>query len=155
MKIIITSDVHGHMDRLKRIALLHQDADFFLDAGDSEGNEASIKPFISVEGNNDYFQSFPKTRVIDCGEIKIYMTHSHEFFSSQREEGLVKKAIRLGCQIVVYGHTHVPLVKEIRGVTLICPGSLYYNRDRTPIGYVVLNIENQNMNIQHIPYVKP
>ena len=153
MKIIITSDVHGHFDRLKRLAFFHQDADNFLDAGDSEGSETSIKPFISVEGNNDQRHSFPKTRVIDCGIVKIYMTHSHEFFSSQRDEGLVKKAKRLGCQIVVYGHSHVPSVREINGVTLICPGSLHYNRDRSPIGYVVVTINEQSIDIQHVPYI--
>lgn len=152
MKIIITSDVHGNIARLQRIALLHDDADYYLDAGDSEGNTALIKPFISVEGNNDPYLIFPKTRVIECGDIKIYMTHSHEYFSSQREEGLVKKAKRLGCQIVVYGHSHVPDVREIHGVTLINPGSLYYNRDRSPIGYVILNIEQDKFSIQHIEY---
>ncbi|MBS3992036.1 MAG: YfcE family phosphodiesterase [Erysipelothrix sp.] len=152
MKIIITSDVHGHMDRLEKLALIHQDADYFLDAGDSEGNEFMIRPFISVEGNNDRFNTFPKTRVIDCGDVKIYMTHSHEFFTSQRDEGLVKKAKRLGCQIAVYGHSHVPEVKQLHGVTLICPGSLYYNRDRSPIGYVVLNIEHEKISVQHIEY---
>lgn len=152
MKIVITSDVHGNFARLQRIALLHHDADYFLDAGDSEGNESIIRPFISVEGNNDPYLIFPKTRVIECGDIKIYMTHSHEFFSSQREEGLVKKAKRLGCQIVVYGHSHVPDVKEVHGVTLICPGSLYYNRDRSPIGYVILNIDQDKFSAQHVEF---
>jgi uncharacterized protein len=152
VKVVITSDVHGHLDRLQRIAQLHHDADYFLDAGDSEGSESLILPFVSVEGNNDYSHLFPKTRVIDAHPHKIYMTHSHEFFVSQRDEGLVKKAKRLGCDIVIYGHSHVPDIKEMYGITLINPGSLYYNRDRSPLSYVVLTIQDHAMNIETIPY---
>jgi hypothetical protein len=152
LKIVITSDVHGHIERLERIAHIHHDADFFLDAGDSEATESMILPFVSVEGNNDMFHAFPKTRVIDAPPHKIYMTHSHEFFISQRDEGLVKKAKRLGCDIVIFGHSHVPLVQEMYGVTLINPGSLYYNRDRSPISYMVLTIDDFKINIERVPY---
>jgi len=152
MKIIITSDVHGYLERFEKLAQLHSDAKFFLDAGDSEGTESLILPFVSVEGNNDRYNFFPKTRVIDCGEIKIYMSHSHEFFMSQRDEGLVKKAKRLGCQIVVFGHSHVPSMQVLHGVTLLNPGSLYYNRDRSPIGYIKLTVEGTTFDVEFIHY---
>lgn len=152
MKIIITSDVHGHLDRLHHLVTVHPDADYYLDAGDSEGSETSVHPFLSVEGNNDRLQRFPKTRVIDAHDHKIYMTHSHEFYPSQRDDGLIKKAQRLGCDLVIYGHSHVPDVRTIHGVTLINPGSLYYNRDRSPLTYVILTIDESNVKIQHVPY---
>lgn len=152
VKIIITSDAHGHFSRLERIARIHDDADYYLDAGDSEGRASSIIPFISVEGNNDASFAFPKTRVIDVYPHKIYVTHSHEFFASQRTEGLVRKAQRLGCNFVIYGHSHVPDVQKIQGVTLINPGSLYYNRDRSPLSYIVLMLNGHEFSIERVAY---
>lgn len=152
VKIVITSDVHGRVSVFKKIAQRHQDVAWFIDAGDSESNETAILPFISVEGNNDVSGSFPKSRVIEVGRHKIYVSHSHEFFVSQRDAGLVKKAQRLGCGFVVYGHSHVPNVQTIHGVTLINPGSLYYNRDRSPIAYTILTLEEAQFTIERMAY---
>ena len=48
MKILLVSDSHGDYSSLDRLYKMYPEMDLYLHAGDSEQDEFSIKPFISV-----------------------------------------------------------------------------------------------------------
>ena len=58
----------------------------------------------------------------------------------------MEKAKAKDCQIVMYGHTHTPVVEEENGILVINPGSLTYprQRGRRP-SYAVMEIEEGNI----------
>ena len=62
MKIVVTSDCHGRVDILKRIATREKDAYLYLDAGDSEREERELLPFLSVKES----RSFNSESLSDC-----------------------------------------------------------------------------------------
>ena len=51
MKILLVSDSHGDYQSLDQLAKSFLAMDLYLHAGDSEQDEWSIKPFISVNDN--------------------------------------------------------------------------------------------------------
>ena len=55
MKILLVSDSHSDYTALDQLAAKYPNMDLYLHAGDSEQDEFSIKPFISVRGNCDHY----------------------------------------------------------------------------------------------------
>lgn len=141
MKVIITSDSHGNIEVLKKIASLHQDADLFIDAGDSERRNFEISPFLSVRGNCDIFIK-NNYRVDTLKDVTIYTTHGNELFFSDRT--LIDKAKNFGANIAVYGHIHIPKVNIYNDMIVICPGSVSRPRGGSNCCYAIVTFNNKN-----------
>ena len=71
MKIVVTSDSHGRVEILKRIAASEK-ADLYLDAGDSEREERELPPFLSVRGNRDHLIT-NRYRIVTAGGMRIFL----------------------------------------------------------------------------------
>jgi putative phosphoesterase len=118
-------------------------ADLILHAGDLtsaavlEELEALGPPVGAVLGNVDEpaLQALlPEERVVAVAGARIGMRHVPD-----RRERLLARFP--GCGAVVFGHTHVPLVEERKGVWLLNPGSPTERR-RSPFhSMLVLEVE--------------
>ena len=150
MKVVLTSDVHGKINTLQEITKEHQDAFMFVDCGDTELSPDRVAPFISVEGNNDRYFEFPETRVLQLGKIKVLVIHSHQVMMFKRDATLAKKARAVGAKAVFFGHYHIFYDKEVDGVRLISPGSLFYNRDQSQPSYAIVDIEEKNIKVTRV-----
>ena len=67
--------------------------------------------------------------VLDLGEKMVFATHGHVY----NEKNL--PPLRRG-DILLYGHTHVPLNKEAGGVICMNPGSVSIPKENTAHGYM-------------------
>ena len=76
MKILLVSDNHGDYQALDQLVNKYPNMDLYLHAGDSEQDEWSIKPFISVRGNCDHYYDFPNYLVIPSPAGNIYVQHT-------------------------------------------------------------------------------
>ncbi|MEM7534965.1 MAG: metallophosphoesterase family protein [Chloroflexota bacterium] len=100
---------------------------------------SAIAPVIAVHGNddtNDAQRELPYQQVITIGGQRILLWHSHfsdrvDEMDARRNDEIVPKfersiarARRTGANIVVFGHWHVPLVYEDKGVLVINPGAI-------------------------------
>jgi putative phosphoesterase len=143
MKIVVASDSHRDTEILDKIASL-TNADVYLHAGDSALPAELIRPFISVRGNCDSYP-YEISRFIECGDLKIYITHGH-LFSKKR---IVKNAKANGCHIAIFGHTHVPEIEEVEGIYLINPGSVSFPRGSKVKTYIEINYHDlSDLNIK-------
>lgn len=153
MKWIVVSDSHGHTDRLEKIKAENKDAKGFIHCGDYEDDDLTLNGFICVRGNNDYYTSSPIERIVELNDhYKAYVTHSHLVYVFERENSLVQKAKEKGCNIVLFGHTHIPTLRQIDGIYLVNPGSLYYNRNGSHISYCEIELEADQIKIRLKPY---
>ena len=75
MKILLVSDSHSDYASLDRLAAMYPNMDLYLHAGDSEQDEWSIKPFISVRGNCDHYYDFPNFLIIPSPYGNIFIQH--------------------------------------------------------------------------------
>ena len=153
MEVIVCSDSHGLSSRLSELEKKYPHADLYLHCGDLEDDCRLFPKWIFVRGNNDYFasdQEMPMERVIPCQGHKIYMCHSHRFPYLHRERAMAARAKELGCDIVLYGHTHVSNLQKVDGVAIVNPGSIWYPRDGKAPSYAKLDMDGDHFHAQII-----
>lgn len=100
---------------------------------------SSIAPVVAVHGNDETVEAqkaLPYQQVIAIGGQRLFLCHAHypdraEELASRRDDGWGPKldhraamARSVGASIAIFGHTHIPMVKEHGGVLLINPGAI-------------------------------
>ena len=100
---------------------------------------SGIAPVVAVHGNDDSADSqreLPYQQVVTVGGKRILLWHSHypdrqEELKARREDRwepslarLAQRGRRAAAQVVVYGHTHIPLARVYDGVLLVNPGAI-------------------------------
>lgn len=125
MTFLLTSDVHGDLDRFKRLIERHANVDLHIDAGDlCLRNQTFHHPFTTVKGNNDFGSDEPLIRLIDIGGVKVMVAHGHIEHVKFGLERLKLKAKAHGADLCVFGHTHRRYLDREHGVLFVNPGSL-------------------------------
>ena len=127
LKICLSSDNHGHMDGIHKILSDNPACDYYFHCGDSMVEPKLLSPFISVEGNNDWYYEYPKDRLLNIGGHTIYIFHGTGYTFSQNL--MLEKAKSVKADIVFFGHTHIFIDEIYDNIHFINPGSTYYNRD--------------------------
>ena len=107
--------------------------DMVIHCGDIEGQEHIFSeyagcPMKMVLGNNDFFSQLPREQEFNIGKYHIWLTHGHNYYVSMDPEIIKKEAIARRMDIVMYGHTHKPVVDIGDNITALNPGSLSYPR---------------------------
>ncbi|MCI6675494.1 MAG: metallophosphoesterase [Clostridiales bacterium] len=149
MRVLIVSDTHRQHESLKKVLKKEENIDMLIHLGDVEGYEEYIKelagcPVEMVAGNNDFFSSLDKEKEIHIGRYKVLLTHGHYYYVSMETSVIKMEAYSRGCDIVMYGHTHKPVVEYDLGIIALNPGSLSYPRqkNRKP-SYIIMEIDEK------------
>lgn len=126
---IIISDSHGNMDGVKKLYPLFSENDFIIHLGDTSADAVKIadnfaKKTVIINGNCEFFKCGEDERVLEIEGVKIFACHGHKYGVKQTYSLLAKRAKELGCTVALYGHTHIPEIKEVDGITLVNPGTL-------------------------------
>lgn len=129
MRILIVSDSHGRNQQLERALYNEEPLDMVIHLGDLEGSDAFLKqnvccPLEMISGNNDYFTQIEREKLIQIGNYKVVLTHGHRHSVSFGTEDLKEWARALEADIVMYGHTHIPLLEIEEDLTVLNPGSI-------------------------------
>ena len=136
-KIIIMSDSHGTAAHALRAMEKEKPFDLLVHLGDVQGHDQEIAvaagcPCYFVRGNCDYDQNLPTFTVFQIGNHKVYAAHGHRQHVSYGTEYLEQSALQYGCDIAMYGHTHVPDLREKEKITILNPGSISLPRQNDP-----------------------
>lgn len=159
MKVLIVSDTHRNEDNLIAALENEDNLDLLIHCGDVEGAEDEIEHYagcrtVFVAGNNDFFSRLPREAELQVDEHKVWVTHGHNYYVNTNPEYIRKEARARGMDIVVYGHTHRPVIEKTDNLIVINPGSLTYPRQegRRP-SYVVLELTGHNIQRLEIVYL--
>lgn len=149
MKVLIVSDTHKY-NRNFYEALRLEKPDLVIHCGDAEGYEdefaeAADCPVKVVLGNNDFFSDLPRELMLDIGPYKVWAVHGHNYHVFMGTEIIKSEAAERGVDIVLYGHTHRPVVDEEGPVIAVNPGSLSYPRQegKQP-SYAVMELDEMD-----------
>jgi len=146
----VISDTHGLLR--KEVIKQLEDCDLIIHAGDIGKLDVisqleNIAPVKAVRGNVDreeWCLKFPLTEAIEIADTFIYVIHNID------ELDLDPGAAEFN--IVICGHSHKSLVKEIDGVTYLNPGSVGPKRFNLPISLGKIEIGSEiNIRIINIP----
>lgn len=128
MRIIVISDTHRQQIDLIHSLIDLQKPDVILHLGDNvEDGENLSKIFgietIIVKGNGDFNSDYPYDRILDLAGKRIFMTHGHRYNVKNSYMSLYYKGLEVKADMVLYGHTHVPLNVNEKGMIIMNPGS--------------------------------
>lgn len=153
MKIIITGDTHipGRESKLpKRLLEACSDADFIIHTGDWCSPEvfeklSTLSKVKGVYGNvdgEDMRALVPARQLIDIGGLQIGLVHGHGD-KKTTEQRAVEAFAKEQVDAIVFGHSHIPVIKYFKGVLLMNPGSPTDKRKLPFYSFITLEIGNE------------
>ena len=142
MKVLVLSDSHGRPDALRRaIEAENPQALLFLGDGLSDAEkmreEYPLLPIFTVPGNCDWGSLDEPERLIELDGVRILMLHGHTRGVKYNGMNAYYAAKEMGAQVLLYGHTHRPMVDYDGTTYSMNPGSIRYTGT-----YGVLLLEN-------------
>ncbi|KIL51877.1 metallophosphoesterase family protein [Jeotgalibacillus soli] len=159
MKMIVISDTHMPKMAKKIPEALKKgltDADLILHAGDWQTAEVydelrKYAPVEGVTGNIDeegLHKLFDRKKILHFGEVKIGITHG-----DGKGKTTEKRAMDVfkddDIDILIYGHSHIPVLKTNDKPILFNPGSPTDKRRQQHYSYGVIEIE-KTVSIEHV-----
>ena len=177
MRRLIASDLHGSVVYTEQlVALYHASGaeqlvllgDLFFSGSydprygyDPEGVAELLAPLagslVWVEGNCDRgaerllpVPAQPRYVQTVWDGHAVFLTHGHRFGAKGGTGGLIAAARAEGCDIVLFGHTHLPLESYVPeyGMYLFNPGSLGHPREGVP-SFGLLMLDGKNVLFSH------
>jgi hypothetical protein len=159
VRILIVSDTHRKNENYLKVVESIGELDMVIHLGDVEGSELLIQeavdcPVEMVAGNNDFFSDLPMEKIFQIGKYRVMITHGHRYYIGMGNEVLKREAIAEGVDIVMYGHTHKPVVDISKNIIAINPGSISYPRqeNRKP-SYIIMEIDDDGEAQFDIKYI--
>lgn len=99
--------------------------------------------FRYIKGNCDYGSEAPLTQTIDLMPgHRVFATHGHRYRVNSTLDYLEQAALEEGCDIALYGHTHVSQCTYENGIYVMNPGSASCPRDGNPPSYGILDVSS-------------
>lgn len=148
-KIVIMSDNHGDQSMIDYVKEHEQDGDYYIHCGDSEAYDLRVlEGFICVKGNNDWSLDLPKEARLVVEGVSIFITHGQYFGYFNRELAMNDILTRNHCQVLISGHTHIPMFQKDESFYYINPGSTTLPRGGSARSYAVLFIDNGKLDFR-------
>lgn len=122
------SDTHGDKTAIRAAACAMGDVNALAFMGDCASDLDAIRsvfnvPVYAVRGNCDMFCDEPYEVVITIEGRKLLITHGHNYRVKLTYDMLYYRALELGCDAALFGHTHTPYSSYDGGVLLFNPGA--------------------------------
>jgi len=94
----------------------------------------------AVRGNCDMRGLYPEERLIELQGKKIFMCHGHRYGVKYGYNSIFYRGKEVGADIVLFGHSHIPIIEEEDGLILMNPGSISLGMGRLDktLGYIDL-----------------
>ena len=107
--------------------------DMLIHLGDVEGEEDYIEllaecPLEIVAGNNDFFSDLPREKSLRIGKYRVLLTHGHYYCVATGVADIEREAAARDYDIVMFGHTHRPVIHYGKDIIALNPGSISFPR---------------------------
>ena len=159
MKIIVVSDTNKDYKKYKSVVEKNLDADMIIHLGDGEHEFADVAKefpqmnFYYVGGEHDFGQH-KSTEVIEADGYKFLCVHGHEHNVQGSLDPIVNEAKQRGCQVALFGHTHMYRTEFIDGIYIMNPGAIDSPRGKNPPTYGLVRTDPSGKLTMNIVAVK-
>ncbi|RUS46210.1 metallophosphoesterase family protein [Cohnella sp. AR92] len=164
MKLGIVSDTH--MPRMAKELpepLVHafRKVDAILHAGDWTDLRIleqleKLAPVYGVAGNNDgtdIVKKFGYRKILQLGGVSIGLVHGHGDGGRTATETRALRAFQNDpVDAIVYGHSHLPVLKRVNGLLVFNPGSPTDKRRLSQFSFGLMKIEEGRIQAKHVYY---
>lgn len=146
---MVVSDTHGEIDECINIVNNTNDIELLIHLGDYTKDAEKIKKetkikTINVKGNCDFSDSItPYERMIKINNKKIFLTHGHKYLVKSTLNKIYYKAKEVSADIILFGHSHMPVSVTHDNILLFNPGSISMPKYGSNKCYGILNVSNK------------
>jgi putative phosphoesterase len=150
MRIGVVGDIHGNYEALYQAVQRMNHPNLLLFTGDGFRDicrlieEVEI-PIEGVAGNCDVHTEYTNELILKLGKFKVLLTHGHLY---NVKNGLTRIGLAgrsKGVNLVVFGHTHMPLDDQWYEVKLFNPGTLCRERSVRGLTYGMIEITDSGI----------
>lgn len=135
-------------------------ADLIIHAGDWQSTAVykqllEFAPVAGVIGNvdeDDLVTIFPFKKIIEINGVRTGITHGHGQ-GKTTEKRVLSVFEGDDVEIIIFGHSHIPLKKEVNGKILFNPGSPTDKRKQAQYSFGRIQLE-EAITIEHIFFDK-
>ncbi|MBD2871862.1 metallophosphoesterase family protein [Paenibacillus arenilitoris] len=164
MKIVVVSDTHmPRMNKKLPDRLLRElkTAKAVIHAGDWTKLSvyealAAFAPVYGVAGNNDgadIVRKFGWRRQFELEGVKIGIVHGHGPGRRSNTEARALEAFQNDrLHVLIYGHSHIPVLKRSGGLLVFNPGSPTDKRRQPMYSFGILRLAGGAVSAKHIFY---
>ncbi len=154
MRIGVISDTHGKLR--PEVFTCFAEVDHIVHAGDVGNADillelGALAQVTAVFGNVDdpaVRRSLPEVARLEAGGRRIVVVHGHQFGSPTPAR--LRRA-HPEADIVVFGHTHVPLIERQEGCLFLNPGAAGPARFRSKPSVAILQLSPEQSSASLIP----
>lgn len=156
MKITVFSDTHGRTSGMLR-AIRQEAPDLVFHLGDNEKDAKAVErqnpmqALLVVCGNCDHTPTQPETREVTLAGVKVFAAHGHRHRVKYDLDPILNAGHFAGAGLVLFGHSHRALCREIAGMWVVNPGTSGLGETPT---YAVIALEDgkvKSCEIRDIP----
>ncbi|MCA0754223.1 metallophosphoesterase [Paenibacillus sp. N4] len=164
MKIVVVSDTHmPRMNKKLPDRLLRElkTAKAIIHAGDWTNlsvyeSLAAFAPVYGVAGNNDgadIIHKFGFRRLIELDGVKMGIVHGHGTGKRIDTEARALEAFKnVSLDVLIYGHSHIPVLKRSAGLLVFNPGSPTDKRKQPLYSFGIFKLASGTVTAKHIYY---
>lgn len=140
MTIYVFSDSHGsNREMIALIEAAPPDACIHLGDGAKDAHDVQSIfphiPFYQVAGNCDMFSQLPSISQLELEGVRLLFSHGHLWSVKSRTDIAVAAGKDANADIILFGHTHIPLCTQEKNMWVINPGP-------APQSYAILTLNN-------------
>ncbi len=154
--LTVFSDSHGEKRNVCRLIGDCSVSDKVVFLGDGLGDLIELFEFeeklVKVAGNCDFSLTAKKQATFELDGVRFLAVHGDLYGVKSGLKRLTEYAKQKGVKVVLYGHTHKPLISVADGVTLINPGTLSSYGTAETFAFITVN--NGNVDCKIIPLNK-
>jgi len=162
MKIVVISDTHmpGRAKELPQPLLAAlPEADLILHAGDwSDWSVYELlsgyAPVEGVTGNTDpgsIGRKLGYSRIVEADGFRFGLVHGH-IGSKSTEENAIATFAGQHVDAVIFGHSHIPLLRTVNGLLVFNPGSATDRRRQPQCSFGIIHTDGGSLRAEHVFY---
>lgn len=149
MKIVVFGDSHGETRKIENY-LRKEKVDLLIHTGDymDDGIKIATKyklPIQAVRGNCDRNQSSDFEKVFQIENTKFFLTHGDKYNVKYSYQNVYYKGLEVNANIIIFGHTHLPLLEKTDDAIIINPGSISLPRGAYSSSVAVIELSEGNI----------
>ncbi len=158
-RVAVVADTHSRPHPEAARLLIREQPAAILHAGDIGTHQviddlAEIAPTHAIRGNIDaYADDTPDLLVLDltASGARLRILLMHIAVQGPRLRADARRLARAhSAQMVVCGHSHVPLIAKEGGLAVFNPGSIGPRRFQLPITYGVIDVTDGRISLRHV-----
>ena len=148
-KVLVISDAHGQAAPVEEAIRREEPFDLLVSLGDLTGvyeklEELTKVPLVAVAGNCDLYSDLPGARTFTLGPHHVLAVHGHHQGVRYGHDMLAEEAAAAGCDVAMYGHTHIPVIDftSFPGLWILNPGSIALpHQPGQERSYMIINVD--------------